>query len=213
MPARMIDFDALWFSDKLAACKESVRSEYAWMYGVAEGHGCFEINIASIHSKVSAIRPKLSSARIAAILEEFHRNGLLFIWNADKKYGFWTGSDKKGRLPPEGQRNRYRRSTPPVPVKELSEYESRFSQDHITRTSRQGLGVGLGLDRIGPPALDQRGEGPGEGGENQTNATKSIPKVTTRLITSNPNALVSENSTAKSEPQDKTCPRLQRHPP
>lgn len=78
MPSRMIDFDALWTSDKLATCKESIRVEYTWLYGLADAHGTFEINLRSIHSRVSAIRPKLSLNRIAAILEEFHRNGLLF---------------------------------------------------------------------------------------------------------------------------------------
>ena len=99
MPSRMIDFDAVWTSDKLAACKESLRGEYTWFYGLADAHGTFEINFRAIHSRVSAIRPKLSVKRIVAIFEEFHQNGLLFTWTVNgKTYGFWTGSDRKGRL-------------------------------------------------------------------------------------------------------------------
>lgn len=149
MPSRMIDFDALWSSDKLRAVKESARVEYTWFYGLADAYGCFEINIAAIHSRVSSIRPKLSVSRITTILEEFRRNGLLFVWKADKTYGFWTGSDKKGRLPPEGTRHRYKRFTPPVPLEALTEYESRFSRDSVASVSRQGVGVGVGLDWLG----------------------------------------------------------------
>lgn len=31
MPKRVIDFDALWASDKLASCAEWAQSEYAWL--------------------------------------------------------------------------------------------------------------------------------------------------------------------------------------
>lgn len=157
MPSRMIDYDALWTSDKLAACKEAVRVEYVWLYGLADANGCFEINIRSIHSRVSSIRPKLSMNRIKAILEEFHQKGLLFIWKADKTYGFWTGSNKKGRLPKESERHRYKRFAPDVPTEALAEYESRFSRDVGATISPLGAGVGLGV------GLDRKGSGLGEG--------------------------------------------------
>ena len=155
MPSRMIDFDALWTSDKLRACKESMRAEYAWFYGLADGHGCFEINLASIHSRVSCIRPKLSIARIGAILAEFHRYGLLFIWNDGKCYGFWTGSERRGRLPPEAERKKYKRSSPAVPLEALREYVSRSRRDGIAITSPHGLV----LDSV----LDLKGTGLGSG--------------------------------------------------
>lgn len=160
MPSRMIDFDALWTSDKLASCKEAFRVEYVWLYGLADANGCFEINVRSIHSRVSSIRPKLSMNRITAILEEFHQKGLLFIWNADKTYGYWTGSNKKGRLPKESERHRFKRLTQPVPTEELAKYESRFTHTAVATVSLLGVGVGVGsgLERIGS------GVGEGEGG-------------------------------------------------
>ena len=39
MPKRVIDFDALWASDKLASCAEWAQSEYAWLYGLADASG------------------------------------------------------------------------------------------------------------------------------------------------------------------------------
>jgi hypothetical protein len=165
MPSRMIDFDALWSSDKLAACKESVRAEYSWFYGLADANGAFEINLRAIHSRVSAIRPKLSAKRIGAVFEEFHQNGLLFKWVTNgKTYGFWTGSDKTGRLPKLSERHRYKRFAPDVPKQELAEYESRFTRDAVASTSLLGVGVGLGLDRKG----DGIGVGEGVGAEGET---------------------------------------------
>jgi hypothetical protein len=42
MPKRVIDFDAMWASDKIAACAEWAQAEYAWLYGLADCAGCFE---------------------------------------------------------------------------------------------------------------------------------------------------------------------------
>ena len=36
MPKRVIDFDALWASNKLASCAEWAQCEYAWFYGLAD---------------------------------------------------------------------------------------------------------------------------------------------------------------------------------
>ncbi len=36
MPKRVIDFDAMWASDKLAACADWAQAEYAWLYGLAD---------------------------------------------------------------------------------------------------------------------------------------------------------------------------------
>src|ERR1700722_6811071 len=43
MPKRVIDFDAMWGSDKLAACAEWAQAEYAWFYGLADASGGFEL--------------------------------------------------------------------------------------------------------------------------------------------------------------------------
>jgi hypothetical protein len=141
VPSRQIDFDAIWTSNKLAACKEENRVEYVWFYGLADANGCFEINVPAIHSKLSVIRPKLYVPRILRILEDFHNHGLLFLWITTEQYGFWTGSEVKGRLPPVSLRSRYRTHCPPVPRKELREYESRHSLERVRIISGQGLGL------------------------------------------------------------------------
>jgi hypothetical protein len=168
MPTRLIDFDSLWTSEKLANCKSSTRVEYAWFYGLAGPDGSFELNIRAIHSRISAIRPRLTLRRVEQVLAEFEQRGLLFTWwNNGKHYGHWTGSDRPGRLPKPSERHRYKKFAPDVPKEELIAYESRFSRDAVATTSPLGVGVGVGLERgligdgfgIGEVAPQARGFG------------------------------------------------------
>jgi hypothetical protein len=124
MPKRVIDFDAMWASDKLAACAEWAQVEYAWLYGLADCNGCFELtNLRVIWGRVAAVRKNLSLERVAQVFDEFHDKGLLFRWSdGGKRYGHWTGSDVPGRLPPPSWRNRLERLAPPVPRAALEEY-------------------------------------------------------------------------------------------
>jgi len=124
MPKRVIDFDALWASDKLAACAAWAQAEYAWLYGLADGNGSFELtNLRVIWGRVAAIRKNLSLERLEQIFEEFRANGLLFVWEENgKTYGHWTNSDLPGRLPPPSWRQRLERLAPPVPLEARAEY-------------------------------------------------------------------------------------------
>src|SRR5437660_228621 len=124
MPKRVIDFDALWASDKLAACAAWAQAEYAWLYGLADGNGSFELtNLRVIWGRVAAVRKNLSLERLEQIFEEFRANGLLFVWEENgKTYGHWTNSDLPGRLPPPSWRQRLERLAPPVPLEARAEY-------------------------------------------------------------------------------------------
>jgi hypothetical protein len=130
MPKRVIDFDAMWGSDKLASCAEWAQAEYAWLYGLADASGCFELtNLRVIWGRVAAIRHNLSLERLEQIFQEFQDKGLLFVWEENgKSYGHWTGSDVPGRLPPPSWRMRLERLAPPLPKQQLAEFMSRFSR-------------------------------------------------------------------------------------
>jgi len=151
MPKRVIDLDAMWGSDKLAGCAEWAQVEYAWIYGLADASGCFELtNLRVIWGRVAAVRRNLALERLEQVFDEFHDKGLLFIWEEHgKRYGHWTGSDVPGRLPPPSWRMRLERFAPPVPKQQLAEYMSRFARG---RASSVG-GAFLGL---GSPAADAR---------------------------------------------------------
>ncbi len=130
MPKRVIDFDAMWGSDKLASCAEWAQAEYAWLYGLADASGCFEVtNLRVIWGRVAAIRHNLTIERLEQIFDEFQDKGLLFVWEHEgKRYGHWTGSDVPGRLPPPSWRMRLERLAPPVPKQQFAEYVSRFAR-------------------------------------------------------------------------------------
>jgi hypothetical protein len=130
MPKRVIDFDAMWGSDKLASCAEWAQAEYAWLYGLADASGCFELtNLRVIWERVAAIRRNLTIERLEQIFDEFQVKGLLFVWEHEgKQYGHWSGSDVPGRLPAPSWRMRLERLAPPVPKRQFAEYMSRFAR-------------------------------------------------------------------------------------
>jgi hypothetical protein len=142
MPKRVIDFDALWASDKLASCAEWAQSEYAWLYGLADASGSFEFtNLRVIWGRVAAIRKSLSLERLQEIFDEFIARGLLFTWEENgKRYGHWTGSDVPGRLPARSWRTRLQKLAPPVPVEALAAYSARFGG------SKEGIVLRAGND-------------------------------------------------------------------
>ena len=129
MPKRVIDFDALWASDKISDCAEWAQAEYAWLYGLADCAGCFELtNLRVIWGRVAAVRRNFTIERLEQVFAEFQDKGLLFVWSeSGKRYGHWTGSDVPGRLPPPSWRNRLERLAPAVPREQFDKYVSAHS--------------------------------------------------------------------------------------
>jgi hypothetical protein len=150
MPKRVIDFDAVWASDKLAQCAPWARAEYTWIYGLADANGSFELtNVRVIFGRAYAIRDDVSLEKLARVLEEFHAKGLLFIWTENgKKYGHWTGSDVPGRLPPPSWRARLERLAPAVPQSALAKYMSSFSSSRIKAVAGAPQAQDLDLVRV-----------------------------------------------------------------
>src|SRR5882672_8769983 len=153
MPKRVIDFDAMWGSDKLASCAEWAQAEYAWLYGLADASGCFELtNLRVIWGRVAAIRRNLSLERLEQIFLEFQDKGLLFAWEENgKRYGHWTGSDVPGRLPAPSWRVRLERLAPPVPKQQLAEFMARFSRGRAASPGGGFLGDSLEWTDRGSP--------------------------------------------------------------
>jgi hypothetical protein len=152
VPKRVIDFDAMWGSDKLASCAEWAQAEYAWLYGLADASGCFELtNLRVIWGRVAAIRRNLSLERLEQIFHEFQDKGLLFVWEENgKRYGHWTGSDVPGRLPAPSWRVRLERLAPPVPKQQFAEFMSRFSRGRAASPGGGFLGDSLQGSLQGP---------------------------------------------------------------
>ncbi len=130
MPNRVIDFEAMWGSDKLAACAAWAQAEYAWLYGLADANGSFELtNVRVIWGRVAAERGNLSLERLEQVFAEFRDKGLLFVWEENgKTYGHWTNCEKAGRLPRASRRSsRYEKVfAPPVPEDAYRAYLAQF---------------------------------------------------------------------------------------
>ena len=148
MPKRVIDFDAVWASDKLANCAPWARAEYTWIYGLADSNGSFELtNLRVIFGRAYAIRDDVTIQHLSRAFEEFRGKGLLFVWEENgKKYGHWTGSDVPGRLPPPSWRARLERLAPPVPEAALAHYLSAFSSSRLKAVAGKAQGQDLDLD-------------------------------------------------------------------
>jgi len=151
MPKRVIDFDAMWGSDKLAACAAWAQAEYSWLYGLADASGCFELtNLRVIWGRVAAIRANLTIERLEQVFAEFQDKGLLFVWEHEgKRYAHWTGSDVPGRLPPPSWRMRLEKFAPPVPKQRLAEYMGKFARG---RAALAGVGFGAQATQEGANA-------------------------------------------------------------
>jgi len=147
VPKRVLDFEAMWASDKLAACAAWAQAEYAWLYGLADANGSFELtNLRVIWGRVAAIRENLSLERLEQVFAEFHDKGLLFVWEENgKKYGHWTNCKKTGRLPRASRRSsRYEKVfAPPVPEASYRAYLSRFHGDATRMASHGDAGASL----------------------------------------------------------------------
>jgi len=175
MPARMINGEAMWSSEKIAACATEMPATsgvyYPWLYPLADANGVFEMtSIRVIHGLIATQLPFLTVENLLKILEDFHRNGLLFVWEKNgKRYGFWTNSDQPGRLPKPSDRHKYKNVQISIPTEKLKKYLSliieRSSGDEGAITSpmvRSRFDVGLNRVEGG---LKLIGEGEGRDAE------------------------------------------------
>lgn len=158
MPSRVIDGDKMHQSDKIAALPGWAQPEYAWIYPLADANGVFELtNLRAVHARAYAIRSRFSFAKFTKLIQLFNKSvGLLFIWEANgKRYGYWTGAERRGRLPSLSTRARYNPIGILPPADQLRAYYKRFgirTDAQVTNHSRlnhdaivTGVGVGVGV--------------------------------------------------------------------
>jgi hypothetical protein len=107
--ARVIS-EKIWHSSKLAKVQpQEWRPEYAWLVAIAYVDGTFEADPRDIWARSYAYsRPDWSAEKVAQLLDEFERVGLLQrITDKDGRvWGFWTGSDNF--TPPPSKKSHYK---------------------------------------------------------------------------------------------------------
>jgi hypothetical protein len=115
-------------SDKIAALPGWAQPEYAWMYPLADANGVLELtNLIAVYRRAYAIRLSFSFSKFRKLIELLETLGLLFTWEADRKrYGYWTGAERRGRLPSLSTRARYNPIGILPPTDQLRAYYKRF---------------------------------------------------------------------------------------
>jgi len=155
MPKRVIDGEGLWRSDKLSRVEPVwVRGEYANLIPLALANGVFECDAKRIWSQVySYNRPYFGIEEVKTVLAALERARLLFRWRdvSGKEWGYWTNSDKPGRLPPVSQRARFL-CGPEPPREELRRF-LKSGDNHesgaILDSVQIGIGCGMGSGKEG----------------------------------------------------------------
>ena len=124
MPTRLLAFDDLWASGKIARCAAWAQAEYSWLYGLADAFGSFELtDLSVIHGIVAPLRKNFPVDRLGEVLCEFNKHGLLFVWEQDGKiFGHWTGRQKNGHRPSPATQARSKPFAPEGPEEQLAAY-------------------------------------------------------------------------------------------
>jgi len=170
MPIRLVDGDAAWWADKLAACREEFVPHYFMLVPLALANGSFEYNVSDITRRVyGKTMPSMTPDQVEAILVQFQRVKLLFIWRTEdgKLWGYWTKIER--RLPPVSwvRRGEYRLGAP-VPVAGLAEFLGKAAEE--VRAELEGTAAVLGRrDQVRRPHVPR--DAPGTAG----NGAKGVP--------------------------------------
>jgi hypothetical protein len=160
LPKRVVDGEAIWTSRKLRLVEpEWVRGEFANLLPLALANGVFELDADQIWARVYAyLRPSMSRDDVSKIVAAFERSGLLFGWNAEdgKRWGFWIGIDKPGRLPRLSRlKNGHEKLGPAPPKVELETYVARQWYTKGAPLAPLGFcfgsGSGFGIGKEGAP--------------------------------------------------------------
>lgn len=107
MPKRIVDGEGIWRSDKLRRLPERLRPLYPWLLPLAMANGSFECAAEQVWGRCFAINlPSVTLSKTVELLNALESCGLLERWTApDRKlWGYWTGIDRPGRLPPAARR-------------------------------------------------------------------------------------------------------------
>lgn len=120
MPKRILDGEALWLSNKIKHLPEQFRMHYANWIPLAEANGVFEADPERIRARVySFLLPDFSIKQVKQVLDNFVRVGLVNLWEEDgKKWGYFNGIEKSGRLPELRHLSRYKNLPPAPPVQD-----------------------------------------------------------------------------------------------
>jgi hypothetical protein len=159
MHKRIVDGDGIWQSDKIAQVQPpAFRAEFANLIPLATANGTFEVEPRRIWATVYSFnRPDITPEDTNRILDEFERVKLLFRWteaSTGKRWGYWVGIEKAGRLPAESRRGTHEAIGPEPPKDQLQAFlghsaetlvEDQLANGNHAEANGQPDGTGLCL--------------------------------------------------------------------
>ena len=137
---RVVDYPRLYDSAKLAALpSDDLRAEYVWLLGMAGPNGSFEWSERRLWAAAYASVRDKTTADLGRYLQAFLDAGLLVKWEQDgKTWGYFTGSEKPGRLPRDSWKKRFAKSggmAPAPPATILDRVAQHGCNSHATSVS------------------------------------------------------------------------------
>lgn len=128
--------DNVYHSNKVSNIQpKEWRPEYSWLLPLSYVDGTFEAEAQHVWAKAYAYsRPDWSTEKVAQLLDEFERVGLLQRTKDEhgRVWGFWTGSDNF--TPPPSQRSHYKQGK-----RDLFNDTARAHLEQVSTNSRAGL--------------------------------------------------------------------------
>lgn len=147
MPMRMVDGDRIWTSSTLRKLPEKYRLHYANWLPMAEANGTFEADPEKIHHTIYNFLVKSVTVReVKHILSLFIEHKLVIIWKENgKTWGFFSGMEKKGRLPSKSQLVKYKELPPSIPEELLDQSKTGLAWIGLDRNGKEGIGAASSL--------------------------------------------------------------------
>lgn len=128
--------DNVYHSNKVSNIQpKEWRPEYSWLLPLSYVDGTFEAEVQNVWARAYAYsRPDWSTEKVAQLLAEFERVGLLQRTKDEhgRVWGFWTGSDNF--TPPPSQRSHYKQGK-----RDLFTDKVRAGLEQVSTNSRAGL--------------------------------------------------------------------------
>jgi hypothetical protein len=192
MSKRIVDGEALWQSTKLQQVPERWRGEYANLLPLAYVNGTFEADPRKVWGQVYATnRPNIKPKHIETILDCFEEAKMIFRFTSPdgKKWGYFVGVDKPGRLPKASERFKYAKGED-VPPNELADFlglprpnSAAVVAAVVAPDSAPGIGTCSGNGTgIGSGNGSGTGTGDGSTGTAGGISTQSIDEVDTGTV-------------------------------
>ncbi len=146
MPNRVIK-DSVWTSPTLAKLSQLADAYWDRFILVADDWGCFDAAPEVIKGTVFPRRKEVDIEVIEELLQEYNKNGLLFLWwEEDRRWGFFAKWDKhyysgSTQYGSKGERIKHRRKTPEPPKDELKAYlkQSGTKWNDLEQSGTKGL--------------------------------------------------------------------------